>query len=297
MKKYTIKLFVLLLLSAAIVLASACKSAPSAGSQQGPNGSSAPLTVKVLDIGQGDSILIQTPQQVVLVDTGDVGTKDKLVSYIKKLGITKIDKVVITHPHADHLGGMSAVMDSFPIAQIFDSGFATTTGMYRQYLSAAQKKKIPFSVLQAGGEVDLGDGMLLKVLAPEKPFISGSDSDVNNNSVVLKLVYGDFSMLLTGDAETESEERMLRRFGPQLKSRILKSGHHGSRSSSSPAFLKAVGPEAVVISVGVNNDYHHPHPSVMKRYNDNKLAIFRTDQHGTVTITSDGKSYKIAKEK
>lgn len=297
MRKHTIKLFVLLLLSAAVMMSGACKSAPSAGGQSGAAGSGAPLTVKVLDVGQGDSILIQTPQQVVLVDTGDIGTKDKLVSYIKKLGISKIDKVVITHAHADHLGGMSTIMEAFPIAQIYDSGFSATTGMYRQYLSTAQKRKIPFSVLQAGGEIDLCEGMTLKVLAPEKPFINGSDSDLNNNSIVLKLVYGDFSMLLTGDAEVESEERMLKHFGPQLKSRILKSGHHGSHSSSSPAFLKAVAPEAVVISVGANNDYHHPHPSIMKRYNDNKLTVLRTDQNGTVTITSDGKSYKIAKEK
>jgi competence protein ComEC len=135
------------------------------------------------------------------------------------------------------------------------------------------------------------------VLAPEKEFIKGSNSDVNNSSIVLKLSYGDFSMLLTGDAETESEELMLKRFRADLKSRVLKSPHHGSRTSSSQAFIKAIAPEAVVISVGANNDYHHPHPSVMKRYQDAKLKIYRTDLDGTVTITSDGKTYTIAKEK
>lgn len=299
MKQSGIKLTALILLLAIVTIVSACGSGPALNrtADKGENTAAAALTIKVLDVGQGDSILIRTPHQAVLVDTGDIDTKDKLVSYIKNAGITTLDKVVITHSHADHLGGMSAIIAGIPIKQIYDSGFSSTTKMYRQYLSEVQKKKIPFATLQAGGEVDLGDGISLKVLAPDKPYINGSDSDINNNSIVLKLTYGSFSMLLTGDAEQESEERMGKRFGSQLKSQVLKSGHHGSRTSSSPEFLKAVNPEAVVISVGKNNEYHHPHPSVMKRYQDKKLKIYRTDEQGTITVTSDGKSYQLTKEK
>ncbi|SFL97188.1 ComEC/Rec2 family competence protein [Pelosinus propionicus] len=254
-----------------------------------------PLTVKVLDIGQGDAILIRAVGQTVLVDTGDTGTKDNLVAYIKKEGITTIDKVIITHPHADHLGGMSAVLENFKVNQIYDSGQTTTTVLYRKYLSLVQSKKIPFSVLTAGMEIVITNDIKLKILAPEQPFIR--DSELNNNSIVAKLMYRDFSMLLTGDAEKESEERMLKKYKKELKSTILKSGHHGSNTSSSPSFLKAVSPEAAIISLGANNDYHHPHPSTLKKYNEAKMKIYRTDTDGTVTINSDGAAYTITKEK
>lgn len=257
----------------------------------------APLTVKVLDVGQGDAILIQTPEQTILVDTGDTPTKGKLAGYIKSEGISVIDKLIITHPHADHIGGVQAVMDNFTIKQIYDSGQTATSNMYKQYLLTVQKKKIPFALLEAGGQLDIGDGIVLKVLAPEKPFISGSDSDLNNNSIVLKLVFGSFSMLLTGDAEKGSEDRMIKRFSGALKSTVLKSGHHGSSTSSSQAFIKAVSPEAAVISLGANNEYHHPHPSVLKRYDQQKIKVYRTDTQGTVSVTSDGVSYTISKEK
>lgn len=260
-------------------------------------GQAAPLTVKVLDIGQGDAILIRTPEQAILIDTGDTPTKEKLVAYIKAEGISVIDKLILTHPHADHIGGVQAVINNFTIKQIYDSGQTTTSNMYKQYLLTVQKKKIPFALLEAGAQLELDSGISLKVLAPEKPFIGSSESDLNNSSIVMKLVYGGFSMLLTGDAEKESEERMIKRFAGELKSTILKSGHHGSNSSSSPAFIKAVSPEAVVISLGANNEYHHPHPSILKRYDQQKIKIYRTDTQGTVTISSDGVSYTISKEK
>ncbi|EAX46880.1 beta-lactamase domain protein [Thermosinus carboxydivorans Nor1] len=255
------------------------------------------VTVKVLDVGQGDAILIRTGGQTVLIDTGDVPAREQLVKYIKNEGITVIDKLIITHPHADHLGGAAAIFNNFTVRQVYDSGQTTTSGLYRQYLETVQKKNIPFSVLTAGQMVDIGGGALLKALAPEKPYIQGTESDLNNNSIVVKLVYGNFSMLLTGDAEKEAEERMLKSGSAELKSTILKSAHHGSSSSSTPAFLAAVAPEAVIISVGANNDYHHPHPSTLKKYNERKLKIYRTDKDGTVTVTTDGKGYTISKEK
>lgn len=263
--------------------------------ERGKPGSRAPLTVQVLDIGQGDAILIRTPNQVILVDTGDIPTRSKLVDVLKSQGISILDKVIITHPHADHLGGMTAIMDNFTVKQIYDSGLPTTTALYRQYLTAVQKKNIPFAVLNAGSELDLGGGVILKIFAPEKPFITNSEA--NNASIVGRLIYGNFSMLLAGDAENESESRMVQRYGTELASAVLKSGHHGSNTSSSPAFLRTVHPEAVIISVGANNDYHHPHPSTLKKYKESKINVWRTDTDGTVTVTSDGESYNISKEK
>lgn len=281
------------LMTAVSLLALGCSSKPAG--QMDRSVSSQTLKVETIDVGQGDAILIKTPGQVVLVDTGDVPARERLVKYIKNQGITTIDKVIITHPHADHLGGMAAVMEAFKINQIYDSGLTTTTAIYRQYLTTVQKKNIPFEVVTPGEIIDLGSGVVLKVLAPQKPFIT--QSELNNNSIVMKLTYGNFSMLLTGDAEKEAEDKLIKTYTTELKSSVLKSGHHGSNTSSAPAFLKAVSPEAIIISVGVDNDYHHPHPSTIKKYTELKAKVYQTDRDGTVTITSDGQTYNITKEK
>lgn len=259
--------------------------------------SGAPLTVKVLDVGQGDAILIRSKKQVTLIDTGDVPARDKLVSMLKSQGIDTIDKLIITHPHADHLGGAAALFDNFTIKQIYDSGQKHTSNLYKQYLTRIQKSKIPFTVVAAGMTIDLGNEIILKVLAPEKPFFTGTDSDLNNNSIVVKLMYRDFSLLLTGDAEQESEARMLANDAAGLRSTVLKSGHHGSKTSSSTPFLQAVSPEAALISAGLNNEYYHPHPSVLKKYSGKKIEVYRTDLNGTLTVITDGKTYTITKER
>jgi len=289
-----IVLFMVLMSVLAVTVGCSSKNGASSGNQPMKD---APLMIKVLDVGQGDAILIRGNGQVVLIDTGDVPTRDKLAACLKAEGITTIDKLVITHPHADHLGGFAVLADQFAIKQIYDSGQTTTTALYRQYLSAVQKKKIPFSVVAAGEQIDLGAGILLKVLAPGKPLLTGTDSDLNNNSIVLRLTFGKFSMLFAGDAGQPEEEQILRKYSREIKSTVLKSGHHGSRTSSSQAFLDAVAPEAAMISAGVNNDYHHPHPSTLKKYEKQKLAVFRTDLNGTVTIASNGETYSVNKEK
>lgn len=258
-----------------------------------------PLVIKILDVGQGDAILIRSGNEVMLVDTGDVPAKEKLVSYLKAEGIKTIDKVLITHPHADHLGGILAVLEQFSVKQIYDSGQTATTALYRNYLTQVKKKNIPFKVLANGDQIEMDGGVILRILAPEKtPIVAASGgTDLNNNSIVAKLVLGNFSMLLTGDAEQPEEAVMLKNNSSELKSQVLKVGHHGSNTSSSPAFLKAVSPEIAIVSVGANNDYHHPHPSTLKKYANAKINLFRTDLNGTVTLTSDGKTYNIKGEK
>jgi len=257
------------------------------------------LTVNVIDVGQGDAILIRTAQQTVLVDTGDVPAKEKLVAFLKDQGISQLDKVFITHPHADHLGGMAQIMDSFPVKHIYDSGQTTTTAMFRNYLAMVHKKNIPFTVVSPGMLIDIGAGAALKVLGPPKPLLAGTGSDLNNNSIVMRLIYGNFSMLLAGDAEEAAESAILKQFGSEIKSNVLKSGHHGSHTSSSLPFLQAVAPEVAIISVGKNNDYHHPHPSTLKKYAERKIKVYRTDMDGTVTVNvaPEGKSYTITKER
>ena len=255
----------------------------------------APLIVKVLDVGQGDATLIRVAGQTVLIDTGDIEHRDKIVAYLKREGITTIDKVIITHPHADHLGGMPGILENFTIGRIYDSGRTATTALYRQYLSAVNKKNIAFTVASPGNEIIIANDSKLKIFAPDKSFLT--DPEINNSSIVAKLIHNNFSMLLTGDAEKESEALMIKAYAAELKSTVLKSGHHGSNTSSTPNFLKIVGAEAVVISLAANNDYHHPHPSTLKKYTEAKLKVYRTDLDGTVTITSDGNTYAITKEK
>ena len=280
-----------------LIMAAGCSSASQSASQASkPEGQ---LIVKVLDIGQGDSILIRVGGQVMLVDTGDIASREKLVAYIKKEGISVIDKLILTHPHNDHIGGVAAIFDNFAVKQIYDSGQPHTTATYRKYMETVEKKKIPFALLARGGKIEIGAGATLQIMAPEKPFLTEDNGqlDLNNNSIVAKLVYGSFSMLLTGDTEKQSEARMVKNHGAELKSTLLKVAHHGSNTSSTAEFLKAVAPEAAIVSLGANNDYHHPHPSIVKRYNDQKVKLYRTDQDGTVTISTDGKTYSITKEK
>ena len=290
-KRSVIALVVVLILLAG--LAAGC------GAGQTASQKTAGLVVKVLDVGQGDSILITAGGQVTLIDTGDIPARDKLVGYIKKEGITTIDTLILTHAHNDHIGGVAAVLSQFTVRQVYDSGQATTTATYRKYLETVQQKKIPFALLKAGDQLDVGGGASLKILSPGKPFFTEDDGkpDFNNNAIVARLTYGSFAMLLAADAEKPAEERMVKQFGPELKSAVLKVAHHGSNTSSSPDFLKAVAPEAAIITVGVNNDYHHPHPSIVKRYTDRKVNLLRTDLNGTVTISSDGKTWSITKEK
>ncbi len=281
--------FALAALALSLAIAAGC-GAPAADRAKVDN-----LVVNVIDVGQGDAILIRTPGQVTLIDSGDVPARDKLVAYIKKQGVKTIDTLIVTHPHADHIGGAVAILDNFAVKRVYDSGQVTTSSLYRQYLATVQKKNIAFALLADGKEIDIGGGTLKILNPPVPPF--ASEAGLNNNSIVARLVYGNFALLLAADAEQEAEAGMVKKYGSGLKSQVLKSGHHGSRTSSSPAFLKAVAPEAAVISVGANNEYHHPHPSVLKRYGDRKIKVYRTDTDGAVTIASDGKTYTITKER
>ena len=258
------------------------------------------ITVKVLNVGQGDAILIQTGEQNVLVDTGDLDERDKLRAELRKAEVKKIDAVILTHPHADHIGGMGMLLDEYTVGKVYDNGMPSTSKIYLGYMKQLKEKHIERKGLATGDRVDLGGGAVFEVLGPaaelvKEGSVKGYKHDPNNESVVGRLVFGSFTMMLTGDAEKKEEQAILAG-GGNVQSKILKAGHHGSKTSSSADFLRAVRPEAALISCGVNNDYGHPHKETMKKYHALNLPVYVTAENGTITVTSDGKTYSISVE-
>ena len=286
--------------AAASASSSAQGSAKAAVQTSVPQGT---ISIKMLDVGQGDAILIQTQEQTGLIDTSDVDERDKLRAQLAKAGVKKIDKVILTHPHADHIGGMEVLLDgSYEIGSIYDNGMPSTSKLYLSYMKKAKARGIPHHALKAGDVLDFGGGAQFKVLSPEESLVQkgqqkGYKHDPNNESVVGRLTFGQFAMLFTGDAEKEAEASIAARYGSELKSQVLKAPHHGSKTSSSAAYLRLVQPETCVISCGAGNDYGHPHKETLKKYAAIHAKTYETDKNGTITITSDGKSYEVKEEK
>ncbi len=272
--------------------AASSKAAPKTQSAKGSE-----LTIRMLDIGQGDSFLLEKDGKFVLIDAGDIEHRDAIVQLLQKYKVKTLSKVVITHPHADHLGGMNAIFKNFKIESIYDDGVVSGTASYKNYLKQIQANKIAYKTLKAGDTVKFFDDVSYKVVGPVKDMKDQKGKeDLNNNSIVGRLTYGDFSMLFTGDAEKEEEATILSQKAT-LASNVLKVGHHGSRTSTSPDFLKAVAPKDAFISCGQGNDYGHPHKVTVDKLEKAKVNIYRTDRDGTVTLTTSGSGYKISKER
>lgn len=249
-----------------------------------------PYQVHFIDVGQGDAILVRTWGHDMLVDAG--GWNSQVVSYLQNLGIRRLNKVVATHPHADHIGGMIAVMDSFKINKIIDPQVPHTTKTYNQYLTSILEKDIPFIRGVQGDVYALGRNANMKVYHPK----DSAGTNLNNASIVLKVTMDEVTLLLTGDIEEEAEKQLLKD-SLDLAAHILKVAHHGSRTSTGEAFLKQVSPEVSVIMCGPNNRYGHPHEETLERLTSIETRIYRTDLHGSVVIKSDGKSFFIQSEK
>lgn len=242
------------------------------------------LRVHFLDVGQADCILIQIPNgKNVLIDGGNNDDGPAVVSYLKKQGVRRLDVVIATHPHEDHVGGLDNVLNAFEAGKVYAPRVTANTKSFEDFLLAVQRKGLKITEARAGITLDLGPAASAVFLAP-----AGTGyEDLNDYSAVLKLTYGGTSFLFTGDAEAVSEAEMLRA-GRDLKADVLKVAHHGSVSSTTAEFLKAVSPKYAVISVGAGNDYHHPSPKTLARLAAAGVKIFRTDERGTVVVESDG---------
>jgi competence protein ComEC len=251
------------------------------------------LSVYFLDVGQGDSELLVFGNKTILIDAGETDMGDRVVADLKKLGVTRIDLLVATHPHSDHIGGMQNVLAAFPVGQVLDTGLPHPSPLYQHFLETIDTQHIPYTIAEQGQTIDIDPALRILVLSPP-PGRFGDDP--NQNSVVLRISYGTVNFLFTGDLGGDAETALLNT-GYALDAQILKVGHHGSEYSTSPAFLARVHPEVAVIEVGKDNPYGHPHDKTLKILQGAGITVYRTDLDGTVLVRSNGMTYSVTTEK
>ncbi len=284
------------------------------------------LQVHVIDVGpiEGDSILIVSPTgKSVLIDAGDAGKGKVVLDALKRYKVDRLDYFIATHPHPDHIGGADEVMNAIKVGTVIDNGVDLSTpapspsptkkgakpaptptpaknktksinSFFDEYKEALQKSGAQHEKATPGKKYDLGGGAILTVLAPTEPFFTkemmkGGGNDTNANSIVLRLDYGDFSMLFMGDAEEQTEARLVGK-DLNLKATVIKIAHHGSKYATSEGFLKRAQPEAAIISDGAWNRYGHPAQSVLDRLKATNAKVYRTDLQGEITIITRGKA-------
>ena len=250
------------------------------------------LRVYFFDVGQGDAELIVSPTgKTVLIDAGPPEAQRALAARLRQLLHAPLDLALLTHPHLDHLGGMRSALAVRGAKAFMDSGFRHPSAAYAALLTYLSDQGIRVLNATQGRKIDLGGGAVLTLLAPPRPFFHGTRSDPNANSVVARLTYGARSVLFSGDAEAETEAMLVRNGG--IAADVLKVPHHGSRYSSTEAFLAAVKPKVAVISCGVGNDYGHPAPEALARLAAIGARIYRTDVNGEVDLTTDGQALNV----
>jgi competence protein ComEC len=248
------------------------------------------VEVHFIDVGQGDSILIEAENAAMLIDAGENNKGSVVEEYLKSQNISRLDYVIGTHPHSDHIGGLDMVINSFPVETVILPDITNTTKTFEDLLNAIEKNNLKITKPEVGASYALGQASFT-ILAPN----SGSYENINDYSISIKLTNGSNSFLFTGDAGIVSEEEMLAG-GYDLKADVLKLPHHGSSTGSSADFLDAVNPAYAMISVGKDNEYGHPHVQTLQAVLDRNIKLYRTDVEGTVVFTSDGKNISVNKE-
>lgn len=242
------------------------------------------VEVQFIDVGQADAILIRQSNYNMLIDAGNNEDGEKLVNYFKSIGITSFDYAIVTHAHEDHIGGMDDIINNFKVENFYMPDVLTTTKTFEDVLNALEENNMLYSVFNENDTFNLGD-ILFDVI-----YIGDEKNDLNDTSIILKLIYGDTSFLFTGDATSKVEKQILNK---NIKSDVLKVAHHGSDYSTTDEFLKKVSPLYAVISVGKNNSYKHPSSSVLKKLNDMGVNVYRTDEKGTVIFKTNGKDINV----
>jgi competence protein ComEC len=242
--------------------------------------------VQFINVGQGDCTLVTIGDKAMLIDGGPYDAGPTVVSYLEKSGIDSIDVLIATHPHEDHIGGLLAVLDDIPVKQVIDSGLVSSTPTYRSYLELIDQKDIPYQIVERGDTIGFDPEVTVEVLSPP-PGMVGNKSDedyINDNSLALKITYNGLTFLLMGDTGFDAENSLLAS-GIDLKSDVLKVGHHGTRYSTGREFLAQVDPELSIIDVGVN-DYGYPKADTLNRLEASGSGVMRTDLDGNIVITA-----------
>ncbi len=254
------------------------------------------LKVVFFDVGQGDSIFIETiNQRQVLIDGGPDNQILNRLNQEMPFWDKYIDLVVLTHPDADHITGLVSVLKYFKVGHILTSGLEKDTAVYQKWKELIKQKKIPISLVQAGQQIVLDNNISLQVLWPDQNLINQYANQANNASIVLKLVYQQADFLLPGDIEAKIERLLTNQIPDLLSADLLKAAHHGSKSSSLKEFIQLVDPQIVVVSVGQDNWYGHPHQEVLDRFKD--LILLRTDLQGNIQVETDGQNIWLELEK
>lgn len=252
------------------------------------------MEVHFIDVGNADSILIRQGEQNLLIDAGERGDVDDILTYLQQHGVEKLDLVIATHPHADHIGAMDQVIKNHPIAKFVMSFMpeeaTPTTATYEKMLTALDQKNVVVEEAKPGTVYELGEARV-QILAPLK-----ETEETNDMSVVTRVTFGQHSFLFTGDAGTAVEKQLLSSEF-DLKADVLKVSHHGSTTGNSDKFLKKVNPTYAVIPCGADNDYGHPHQEILNRLNKRKIPFYRADVYGDIVITTDGKTLTVKTEK
>ncbi|MDD2498154.1 MAG: ComEC/Rec2 family competence protein [Desulfitobacteriaceae bacterium] len=247
------------------------------------------LKVHFIDVGQADSTLVELPNgQIMLIDAGNNGDGDFLVGYLKEAGVKQIDYLVGTHPHEDHIGGLDTMIYNFKVGKVIMPDKSHTSETFKDVLSAIKSKKIPLVKASAGKTLITTPNLEAMILAPVKD----DYDEINDYSAVIKITYQETDFLFQGDAGFPSENDILAQ-GFNLKTDVIKVGHHGSYTSSSANYLAKVKPSYAVISVGKENSYGHPHDKALARLNKTGAKIYRTDLDGTLIFTSNGDSINV----
>jgi len=259
---------------------------PEAAPAPGPAG--AELVIRVLDVGQGDAMLLTHPDLTMLIDTGRYD-RDDVPGLLRAAGVERLDLLVVTHPHADHVGQFDRVMAAFPVDEVWWSGAGATSATFGRALDALEASTARYAEPRGGATTTVGP-LGVEILHPgaEDPL-----DDLNDASISMRITYGDFRMVTTGDAERVSEARMVGRHRDRLAADVLRLGHHGSSTSTTAEFLAAVDPTVAIYSAGLDNRYGHPHDEVLARVRDRGITLFGTDVHGTVTIVTDGSTFEV----
>lgn len=246
------------------------------------------MKVHFLDVGQADCVVVQLPGgETLMVDAGNRDDSSFIVGYLNDLGVRRIDYLVATHPHEDHIGGMADIVESFQVGQVYMPRVTTNTWSFEHLLQAIRERGLKIKSARAGLTLLDRDDLKVRFTGPALD----SFADLNQASAVLHIRYGDTAFLLAGDADKESEAAMLRS-GADLSADVLKVGHHGSHDATSSAFLETVNPDYAVISVGAGNDYGHPHQETLNKLKQFGVQVLRTDLMGTIVFTSDGRTLK-----